>query len=159
MPVEGEDVEVHAPGDTPTSYKATGQRVSSQSRTSIRSRTSRHLSGPASVLGAHVHSVHSGRSCRGISRSLGSLSISSRHYDRLSYGSQRTGKSTIVLVIGVQIVVEDEVLDALLFLSFGSLLRFHRNGKMRIRRQIDGSSLNEVSIRAGECVKTQVLDT
>lgn len=125
----------------------------------MRSRTSRHLSGPASVLEAHVHSVRSGRSCRGIFRSLGSLSISSRHYDRLGYGSQRTGKSTIVLVVNIQIVVEDEVLDALLFLSFGSLLRFHRDGKMRIRGQIDRSSLHEVSTNAGRCAKTQMLGT
>jgi hypothetical protein len=49
---------------------------------------------------------------------------------------------TIVLVVFiVQIVSQDQVLDTLLFLSFCGLLRLHRDGEMRVGRQLDRTSL------------------
>ena len=45
----------------------------------------------------------------------------------------------------LQIVVENEVFDALLFGSFGFLLRFHCQSKVGVRREVDRACLEIVS--------------
>lgn len=46
------------------------------------------------------------------------------------------GFFTILLVIR-QVIVEDQILDALLLLALSLLLSAHGDGKRRVRRQID----------------------
>ena len=45
----------------------------------------------------------------------------------------------------LQIVVENEVFDALLFGPFGFLLRFHGQGEVGVRREVDRACLEIVS--------------
>ena len=49
---------------------------------------------------------------------------------------------TDVIVVS-KIVIQDQVLNSLLFLAFGLLLVPHCDGKTRIRREIDGASLQK----------------
>lgn len=53
----------------------------------------------------------------------------------------------ITLLLIRQLVVQNQVFDALLFLPVGLLLSPHGNGKARIRRQINSTSLEIVSIK------------
>ena len=48
---------------------------------------------------------------------------------------------TVVVCSVLQIVVQDQVLDALLFGALGLLLGLHRDGKVRVGGEIDGASL------------------
>lgn len=63
------------------------------------------------------------------------------------------GFFTILLIVR-QIIVEDQVLDALLFLALSLLLRAHSNSECRVRRQINGTSLGRmVSSHIGSIAK------
>lgn len=48
---------------------------------------------------------------------------------------------TIRLIVVSQIIIHDEILDSLLFFTLGLLLRLHCHSKIRIRRQLNRSSL------------------
>ena len=48
-------------------------------------------------------------------------------------------------IITGMIVIQDKVLDPLLFFAFSFLLRLHGHGEARIRGEFNGSSLPSVS--------------
>lgn len=56
------------------------------------------------------------------------------------------------LIVVSEIVIQDEVLDPLLFLAFGLLLGFHGNSELGIRWQIDCTSLMNYELVGGEKV-------
>ena len=48
---------------------------------------------------------------------------------------------TLILIVLAEIVVEDQVLDALLLFLLSLLLLLHSNSKVRVRRQFNGAGL------------------
>jgi len=55
------------------------------------------------------------------------------------------GRFTILLIV-CQVVVQDQILDSLLLLALGLLLRAHCNSESGIRRQIDRACLTYLSV-------------
>lgn len=51
------------------------------------------------------------------------------------------GSITVYVIFVTHVIVEHELLDALLLGSFGFLLDSHRNSETRVYRQIDGACL------------------
>ena len=55
------------------------------------------------------------------------------------------GRFTILLIV-CQVVIQDQILDSLLLLALGLLLRAHCNGKSGVRRQVDRACLRHRSV-------------
>jgi len=51
------------------------------------------------------------------------------------------GSITVCVIVVAHVIVEHELLDALLLSSFSFLLHSHGNSEVRIYRQIDGAGL------------------
>ena len=55
------------------------------------------------------------------------------------------GRITVCVTVVAHVIVEHELLNALLLGSFGFLLHSHGNSEIRIYRQIDGAGLKALA--------------